>query len=41
LKKKDGKLRGWSRGLTRVILDKDRKKIGKENIKEVILRMET
>lgn len=39
--KKDGKIRGWSRGLTRVILDKDGNKIGKENIKEVILRMDT
>jgi hypothetical protein len=39
--KKDGNIRGWSRGLTRVILDKDGNKIGKENIKEVILRMDT
>lgn len=38
---KDGKIRGWSRGLTRLILDKDGNKIGKENVKEVILRMDT
>jgi hypothetical protein len=41
LKGKNGKIRGWSRGLTRVILDKDGNKIGKENVKEVILRMDT
>jgi hypothetical protein len=41
LKVKDGKVRGWSRGLTRVIVDKDGNKVGKENIREVILRMDT
>ena len=41
MKVKDGKVRGWSRGLTRVIVDKDGNKVGKENIREVILRMDT